>query len=137
VQRASLPVFGLRGHVRAFKAATCRRTPNRKRDSGLAIDIVNNGRKLNQATMKTTGTVQTPVMKRFGARGARVFGWVWFSAMNLGLIAIVTGWWMASSEIPGGWRRMVAGCIVGSLTVLAASLLARMRLKYFGEIEGV
>jgi hypothetical protein len=87
--------------------------------------------------MKTTGTMQTPVMKRFGPRGARVFGWLWFSAMHLMLIAVVVGWWMASAEIPGGWRRVVAGCIVGSLIVLAASLLARMRLKYFGEIEGV
>jgi hypothetical protein len=85
--------------------------------------------------MKTTGLAQTPVMKHFGLRGARICGWIWFSAMYLALIAIVAGWWMVWPELPGGWRRMVAGGIVGTLVVLAISLLIRMRLKYLAEID--
>jgi len=74
-------------------------------------------------------------MKRYGPRGARVFGRIWFSMMYLTLIAIVAGWWMVGPEIPGGWRRTVIACFVGTLAVLAAALLTRMQLKYRAEID--
>jgi len=85
--------------------------------------------------MKPTDVAQTPIMKRYGARGARIFGRIWFSTMYLALMAIVAGWWMLGPEMAAGWRRAVAACFVGALAVLATSLLTRMHLKYRAEID--
>ena len=42
---------------------------------------------------------------------------------------------MVGPEIPGGWRRAVTACFVGTLAVLATALLTRMQLKYRAEID--
>ena len=85
--------------------------------------------------MKTTDIAQTPIVKRYGVHGARIFGRIWFSAMYLTLVAIVVGWLMVVQEIPGGWRRAFIACFVGTLAVLATALLTRMQLKYRTEID--
>ena len=85
--------------------------------------------------MKAPDISQTPIVKRFGVRGAKLFSKIWFSIMYLALVAITAGLWIMSPEFAGGWNRIFIGCIVGALVVFAASLLTRMRLKYLAEIE--
>ena len=85
--------------------------------------------------MKTSNIAQTPIVKRFGIRGAKLYAKIWFSILYLMLIAITAGLWIMSPEFAGGWNRIFIGCIVGALVVFAASLLTRMRLKFMAEIE--
>ncbi|HTV61785.1 MAG TPA: hypothetical protein VMH30_04370 [Verrucomicrobiae bacterium] len=77
---------------------------------------------------------QTPIIKRFGVRGAKLFAKIWFSIMYLALVTITAGFWIIGPEFPEGWYRIFAGCLVGALVVFAASLLTRMRLKLLAEI---
>ena len=85
--------------------------------------------------MKTSDISQTPIVKRYGARGARLFSKLWFSTLYLILIAITAGLWLVGPEYATGWRRLVAGCFVGALVVFAASFLTRMRLNFLAELE--
>ena len=85
--------------------------------------------------MKTPDISQTPIVKRFGVRGAKLFATIWFSIMYLALVAITAGFWIVWPEFAEGWRRIVIGCFVGALVVFAASLLTRMRLEYLAGIE--
>ncbi len=84
--------------------------------------------------MKTPDISQTPIVKRFGVRGAKLFAKIWFSIMYLALVAITAGFWIVWPEFAEGWRIFV-GCFVGALVVFAASLLTRMRLEYLAGIE--
>jgi hypothetical protein len=85
--------------------------------------------------VKTPDIAQTPIVKRFGIRGAKLYAKIWFSIVYLMLVAIAAGFWIVGPEFPEGWRRSVLGLFVGALIVLAASLLTRMRLKFLAEIE--
>ena len=85
--------------------------------------------------MKTSDISQTPIVKRFGVRGAKLYAKIWFSVLYLMLIAITAGFWIVEPEFAAGWRRILVGCFVGALVVFAASLLTRMRLKFLAEIE--
>jgi hypothetical protein len=85
--------------------------------------------------MKTPDISQTPIVKRFGVRGAKLFAKIWFSIMYLALVAISAGFWIVWPEVVEGWRRIFVGCFVGALVVFAASLLTRMRLQYLAAIE--
>ena len=78
---------------------------------------------------------QTPIVKRFGVRGAKLFAKIWFSIMYLALVGITAGFWIVWPEFVEGWSRLCMGCFVGTLVVVAASLLTRMRLKYLAAIE--
>jgi hypothetical protein len=84
--------------------------------------------------MKTPDISQTPIVKRFGVRGAKLYGKVWFSILYLMLVAVNAGLWFVGPEFAVGWRRMVVGCFVGALVVFAASLLSRMRLEFLAEM---
>jgi hypothetical protein len=84
--------------------------------------------------MKTTDISQSPIVNRYGVRGARRWAKIWFSVLYLMLVAITAGLWIMSPEFAGGWNRIFVGCIVGALVVFAASLLTRMRLKFLTEI---
>ena len=84
--------------------------------------------------MKAPDISQTPIVKRFGVRGAKLFAKIWFSIMYLALVAITAGFWIVWPEFVEGWSRIFMGCFVGALVVFAASLLTRMRLKYLAEI---
>ena len=84
--------------------------------------------------MKAPDISQTPIVKRFGVRGAKLYGKAWFSILYLMLVAVTAGFWFVGPEFATGWRRIVVGCFVGALVVFAASLLTRMRLKFLAEI---
>jgi hypothetical protein len=85
--------------------------------------------------MKAPDISQTPIVKQFGVRRAKLLAKIWFSIMYLALVAITAGFWIVGPEFPEGWRRIFVGCFVGTLVVFAASLLTRMRLKFMAEIE--
>lgn len=84
--------------------------------------------------MKSSEISQTPIIKRFGVRGAKFFAKIWLSMMYLALVAVSAGFWVAGPEFAAGWRRIFVGCFVGALVVVGASLLTRMRLKFLAEI---
>ncbi|HSY09713.1 MAG TPA: hypothetical protein VK840_02245 [Candidatus Dormibacteraeota bacterium] len=85
--------------------------------------------------MKTPDISQTPMVRRYGVHGAKLFARIWFSIVYLLLVAVTAGLWIVSPEFAGGWRRIFVGCTVGALIVFATSLLTRMRLKFLAEIE--
>jgi hypothetical protein len=85
--------------------------------------------------MKTPDIAQTPIVKRFGIRGAKLYAKIWFSILYLMLVAVTAGFWIIGPDFAAGWRRIVVGCFVGALIVFAASILTRMRLKFLAEIE--
>ncbi len=85
--------------------------------------------------MNTSDISQTPIVRRFGVRRARIWGKVFFSIMYLMLAAIAVGWSSAGPALfAAGWRGILAGCFVGSLLIFATSLLTQMRLKFLAEI---
>jgi hypothetical protein len=85
--------------------------------------------------MKAPDIAQTPIVKRFGIRGAKLYAKIWFSVLYLMLVAVTAGFWVVGPEIATGWGRIVVGCFIGALIVFATSLLTRMRLKFLAEIE--
>jgi len=85
--------------------------------------------------MKTADISQTPLVRRYGVRGAKLFARIWFSMMYVFLIAVTAALWILSPEFPAGWRRVFIGFLAGGLIVVAVSLLTRMRLEYFAAIE--
>jgi len=84
--------------------------------------------------MKTSDISETPLVRRYGVRGARLFARIWFPVLYTFLIALAAGVSMASPEFAAGWRRVLISCVAGALIVTAASLLTRMRLDYMAAI---
>ena len=85
--------------------------------------------------MNTSDISQTPIVRRFGVRRARLWAKVWFSIMYLMLAAIAVGWSFAGPALfAAGWRGLVVGCVAGSLIVFATSLLTQMRTKVLSEL---
>lgn len=68
-------------------------------------------------------------------RGAKLFARIWFTAMFIFLIALNAGFWVVGPELIEGWRRILFGCLIGTLIVAGASLLTRMLLQYWAAIE--
>ena len=85
--------------------------------------------------MKTSDISQTPLVQRYGVRGAKFFARIWFSLLYVFLIALSATSWIVGPEFATGWRRVFTGCLVGALTVIATSLLTRMRLEYLAAIK--
>jgi hypothetical protein len=85
--------------------------------------------------MKTTDISQTRLVRRFGLRGAKLFGRFWFLLLYVFLIALVAALPVVGPEIAAGLRRIIFGCIAGGLIVVANSLLTRMRLGFLASIE--
>src|SRR6266436_845208 len=75
--------------------------------------------------MKTSDISQTPLVRRYGVRGAKLFARLWFSLLYVFLIALAAALPVVGPEVAAGWRRFVVGCIAGALIVLAASLQGR------------
>ena len=85
--------------------------------------------------MKTTLDMsETQLVRRYGVRGAKLFARVWFPLLYVSMIALAGGLWVVGPEFTTGWRRIFCGCLIGALTVVAASLLTRMRLQYLAAI---
>ena len=85
--------------------------------------------------MKTSDISQTPMVRRYGVRGAKLFARLWFSLLYVFLVALTAALPVVGAEVPLGWRRVFIGCLAGGLVVLATSLLTRMRLQYLAAIE--
>jgi uncharacterized BrkB/YihY/UPF0761 family membrane protein len=85
--------------------------------------------------MKISDVSQTPIVKKFGVRGAKLYAKIWFSALYLMLVAIAAGFWFVGPEFIVGWRRIVVGSFVAALVVFAASLLTKMRLRFLAEMN--
>jgi hypothetical protein len=85
--------------------------------------------------MKTRDISQTPLVRRHGVRGAKLFARFWFLLLYVVLVALGAALPVVGPEIAAGWRRIVFGCIAGGLIVVATSLLTRMRLGYLASIE--
>jgi integral membrane sensor domain MASE1 len=85
--------------------------------------------------MKTPDISKTPIVKKFGARGARRYAIVLFAALYAMLTASTAGLWIMSPEFPDTMPRAILGSLIAVLVVAAASLLTRMRLEFFAGIE--
>ena len=85
--------------------------------------------------MKTADISQTPLVRRYGLRGAKVFARIWFAFVYVFLVALTAALPVVGPEVPSGWRRVFIGCFAGGLIVFATSLLTRMRLEYWAAIE--
>ena len=85
--------------------------------------------------MRTSDISNTPVVRNYGVRGAKLFARFWFPLLYVLLIAPAAALWALAPELATGWRRTFFGCLVSGLTVLAASLVTRMRLEYLAAIE--
>jgi hypothetical protein len=85
--------------------------------------------------MKTSDISQTALIRRYGVRGGKLFARLWFSLLYVFLIALAAALPVVGPEVAAGWRRIVMGCMAGTLIVLAASLLTRMRLEFLASVE--
>lgn len=85
--------------------------------------------------MKTSDISKTLLVRRYGVRGAKLFARLWFPFLYLLLVVPTAVLWAVAPALATGWRRILFGCVVSGLTVLAASILTRMRLGYLADIE--
>jgi hypothetical protein len=85
--------------------------------------------------MKTPDLSQTPVVRRFGVQGARLFARVWFSVVYVLLIALTATLWILSPEFNNSSHRTLIGCFAAVLVITAASRLARMRVEFLAGVE--
>ena len=68
-------------------------------------------------------------------RGAKLYVRLWFPFMYVLLIALTSALWAVVPEFAAGWKRIFLGGLVCGLTVLAASLLTRIRLEFLAAVE--
>ncbi|MBA4149911.1 MAG: hypothetical protein H0X66_17505 [Verrucomicrobia bacterium] len=85
--------------------------------------------------MKTPDISETPLVRRYGVRGAKLFARLWFPLLYVFLIALTTGFFVVGPEFATGSRRIFVGLLAGGLIVFASSLLTRMRLEFLAAIE--
>jgi hypothetical protein len=85
--------------------------------------------------MKTTDVSDSLVVRKYGVRGAKMFARLWFPWLYFLLIAVMAASWVRAPEFVTVWGRFINGSLVGGLTVLAASLLTRMRLEHLTAIK--
>ena len=85
--------------------------------------------------MKTSDISDTPLVRKYGVRGAKLYVRLWFPFMYGSLIALTTAFWAVAPEFAVGWGRIFMSGMVGGITVLAASLLTRMRLEFLSAVE--
>ncbi len=85
--------------------------------------------------MKAPDISKTPLVRKYGVRGAKLFAHLWFPLLYLFLIALSTGFFALGPEFATGSRRIFIGLLAAGLIVLAASLLTRMRLEFLAGIE--
>jgi len=85
--------------------------------------------------MKTSDIAETPLVRKYGVRGARLFARLWFALLYGSLVALTTGIFVFAPELGSGRPRVFLGLLAGGLVVLAAALLTRMRLEFLVAIE--
>lgn len=85
--------------------------------------------------MKTHDISNTPLVRRFGIGGAKLFARIWFPAAYLAIIVLVTLLWKAVSDAILGSDSLVFGAIVTTFAVMATAVPTRMRLEYWASIE--
>ena len=87
--------------------------------------------------MKTPDLSKTPVVQKFGARGARWYGRVLFASLYVILISLTARLLIYSPEFTstGTWRRVFYGSLVAVVIVIAASVLTQRRIEFFAGIE--
>jgi hypothetical protein len=85
--------------------------------------------------MKTPDISTTPLVRRYGVRGARLFTHIWFPMMYTFLIVVAAGFFAAISEFESGRSRILVCCVAAGLLVLAAFLLTRMRHNFLAAVE--
>lgn len=85
--------------------------------------------------MKTHDLSQTPIVRRFGTRGARWFARLWFPVLYIQLAVLTAGLWFISPEFTETWQRISIGSFTAILVITAASRLSRMRSEYFASLE--
>lgn len=85
--------------------------------------------------MNTPDISQTPLVRRYGLRGASLFARLWFPLLYLALVGLGATQWFVGQDVVKGWRRVFIGCLSAALVVTAASILTRMRLQYLAGIE--
>jgi hypothetical protein len=78
---------------------------------------------------------ETPLVRRFGVPGARLFARLWFPLLYVVLIALAALFFVFITEFPAGSSRVFIGLLVGGLIVLAASILTKMRLEYWAAVH--
>src|SRR5258706_8549237 len=100
-----------------------------------AGSLIRNVRRNQILFMKTSDISKTPLVRKYGVRGAKLFARLWFPFLYVLLIAPTAALWAVAPELAAGWKRILFGFLVGGLTVLAASLLTRMRLGDLADIE--
>ena len=61
--------------------------------------------------MKTSDISETPVVRKYGVRGAKLFARIWFSFMYAFLAAATAGLWILGPEFPAGWSRVLIGVL--------------------------
>jgi len=86
-------------------------------------------------TMKTSDLSQTPLVRRFGIRGARLFARVWFPFIYILLATLTIALWILSPEFTNSWHRTLIGCFAAVLVITATARLARMRLEFLAGVE--
>ena len=85
--------------------------------------------------MKTSDISETPLVRKYGVRGAKLFARLWFPFLYVCLVAVTAGLVVFASEFTMGWPRIFIGFLAGGLIVTAASLLTRMRLEFLAATE--
>jgi fumarate reductase subunit C len=83
--------------------------------------------------MKPTDFSQTPLVRRYGVRGAKLYARIWFPFLYVLLVAISAGLWANYSDSLSAEFLI----LIVMLTLLAASLLTRMWINYVSAIERI
>jgi uncharacterized membrane protein YdjX (TVP38/TMEM64 family) len=86
--------------------------------------------------METSDISDSMLFRKCGLRGAKIFARLWFPFLYFLLVAVNAG---ASVLFPkmatSRGDRILLGCVVGGLRVLAASVLTRMCLEFLAEVK--
>ncbi|HWW01482.1 MAG TPA: hypothetical protein VNZ64_17425 [Candidatus Acidoferrum sp.] len=85
--------------------------------------------------MKIPDLSETPLVRKYGPRGARWFARIWFPVLYAMLAVVTAGFWIIDPQFPATWPRILIGFLVTVLVIVAASILTRMRLQFFAGIE--
>jgi hypothetical protein len=87
--------------------------------------------------MKVHDISGTPLVKRYGVRGARMFVRIWFPVVYALIVLLLLLFFFLGSELARGWRGILLGGFVSVLAVIAIAVLTRMRLEFLASIDAL